>query len=41
LSFDLFSHHKSVVSAATFIDHGLQYPPYGQGKERVLRWVLK
>ncbi len=40
-SFDLFSHHKSVVSAATFIDHGLQYPPYGQGKERVLRWVLK
>jgi aldehyde dehydrogenase (NAD+) len=40
-SFDLFSHHKSVVSAATFIDHGLQYPPYGKGKERVLRWALK
>lgn len=40
-TFDLFSHHKSVVSAATFIDHGLQYPPYGKGKERVLRWALK
>jgi aldehyde dehydrogenase (NAD+) len=39
-SFDLFSHHKSVVSAATFIDHGLQYPPYSTLKERVLRWML-
>ncbi len=40
-SFDLFSHHKSIVTAATFLEHGLQYPPYSKGKERILRWALK
>ncbi len=39
-TFDLFSHHKGVVTASTIIDHGLQYPPYSKGKLRVLRWAL-
>ena len=40
-SFDLFSHHKGLVTASTLIDHGLQEPPYTTMKERVLRRLLR
>lgn len=39
-TFDLFSHHRSVVRASTAIDHGLQEPPYSPTKEAILRKVL-
>jgi len=39
-TFDLFSHHRSLVKASTLIDHGLQEPPYTKLKEGVLRRVL-
>ena len=39
-TFDLFSHHKGVVKAPTWIEHGLQLPPYTPLKERLLRWLL-
>lgn len=40
-TFDLFSHHKGVVKAPTWIEHGLQLPPYTPLKERLLRWLLR
>jgi aldehyde dehydrogenase (NAD+) len=40
-TFDLFSHHKSMVHGSTLIEPGIQYPPYSSFKEKVLRWVLK
>jgi aldehyde dehydrogenase (NAD+) len=40
-TFELFSHRKSIVTASTLIDHGLQLPPYTSFKEKILRWVLK
>lgn len=40
-TFELFSHRKSIVTASTLIDHGLQIPPYSSFKEKILRWVLK
>jgi len=40
-SFDLFSHHKGIVTASTMIDPGIQYAPYGRFKEKIMRWVLK
>jgi len=40
-TFDLFSHHKSLVHASTLIDPGIQYPPYTRWKERLLRWVMR
>ena len=40
-TFDLFSHHKSLVHASTLIEPGIQYPPYAPWKERILRWVLR
>lgn len=39
-SFELFSHHKGIVTASTLIDHGLQEPPYTTLKERILRRLL-
>lgn len=40
-SFDLFSHHKGIVSAGWLPEPGIQYPPYSGWKERVLRWAMK
>jgi aldehyde dehydrogenase (NAD+) len=40
-TFEVFSHQKSIVTASTLIDHGLQLPPYTSFKEKILRWVLK
>ncbi len=40
-SFDLFSHHKGLVSAGWLPEPGVQYPPYSSWKERVLRLAMK
>lgn len=40
-SFDLFSHHKGIVSAGSLPEPGIQYPPYSNWKQRVLRWAMK
>ncbi|HRD52756.1 MAG TPA: aldehyde dehydrogenase family protein [Flavobacteriales bacterium] len=40
-TFDLFSNRKGVVKASTWIDHGLQEPPYSKLKERILRLLLR
>ena len=40
-SFDLFSQHKGLVTAGSLPEPGIQYPPYSDWKERVLRWALK
>ncbi|WNS42483.1 aldehyde dehydrogenase [Paenibacillus sp. MMS20-IR301] len=39
-SFDLFSHHKSVVKRGTRLDLGIVYPPYGK-KVKLARKLLK
>ncbi|MBP8823274.1 MAG: aldehyde dehydrogenase family protein [Flavobacteriales bacterium] len=39
-SFELFSHHKGVVTAGALPEPGIQYPPYSTWKEKVLRWVM-
>lgn len=38
--FETFSHAKSVVRSSTWIDPGVQYPPYTSGKYSILRKVL-
>ena len=40
-SFDLFSHHKGIVSAGSLPEPGIQYPPYSGWKERILRLAMK
>lgn len=40
-TFEVFSHRKSIVTASTVLDHGLQSPPYTSLKEKILRWILK
>jgi aldehyde dehydrogenase (NAD+) len=40
LSFDLFSHHKSVVKKATWLDIPLRYAPY-KGKLKKLKQIVK
>jgi aldehyde dehydrogenase (NAD+) len=37
--FDIFSHHKSVVSRAFWPDPKLRYPPY-EGKLKILRYLV-
>lgn len=39
-SFDLFSHHKSIVKRGTRLDLGIVYPPYGN-KVKLARKLLK
>ncbi|QUL54720.1 aldehyde dehydrogenase [Paenibacillus tritici] len=39
-SFDLFSHHKSIVKRSTRLDFGIVYPPYGS-KVKLARKLLK
>ncbi len=39
-SFDLFSHHKSVLIKSTKVDPAFRYPPYTDDKERWLRRLL-
>lgn len=39
LSFETFSHHKSVFKQTTLVDVPLRYPPY-KGKEGVLKFLM-
>lgn len=36
-SFETFSHRKSVLSKATFVDPALRYPPYSETTRKILR----
>jgi len=38
--FDTFSHHKSIMKRATWIDIPLKYPPYSSGKLNLVKKVL-
>lgn len=41
LSFDTFTHYKSIVKKSNRIDMPIRYQPYTEKKERMLRRVLK
>ena len=41
LSFDTFSHKKSMVKKYNWIDLPIRYQPYTSGKEKLLRMFLK
>jgi len=41
LSFDTFSHKKSIVKKANWIDLPMRYHPYTKGKEKLVRMFLK
>jgi aldehyde dehydrogenase (NAD+) len=38
--FDAFSHHKSIMKRATWIDVPLKYPPYSNSKLNLIKKVL-
>ena len=40
-SFEVFSHKKGVMKTATFFDPAFKYPPYDEGKDKLLRRVVK
>lgn len=40
-SFDTFSHKKSIVKKANWIDLPMRYLPYSKGKEKLVRMFLK
>lgn len=40
-TFELFSHHKSMVHAGTRLDPAIQYPPYSNWKQRLVRLFLR
>ena len=39
-SFDVFSHHKGILKTANFLDPSVKYPPYDDGKRRILRKLV-
>ena len=39
--FDTFSHHKSVLSKANWLDLPFRYHPYSKFAEKILRFVLR
>lgn len=41
LSFDTFTHYKSIVHKANWIDLGIRYQPYTQANEALLRLFLR
>ena len=40
-SFDTFSHHKSFIKKATFIDLPVAYPPYTKQQLRIIKKLIK
>jgi aldehyde dehydrogenase (NAD+) len=40
-SFDTFSHHKSYIKKATFIDLPVAYPPYTKQQLRIIKKLIK
>lgn len=41
LSFDTFSHHRSIVKKATWLDLPIRYRPYTKGKNKLLRIFMR
>ena len=39
--FDTFSHHKSIVDKATWLDLSMRYRPYSEWKDRIIRAFLR
>ncbi|MBQ3092008.1 MAG: aldehyde dehydrogenase family protein, partial [Clostridia bacterium] len=39
--FDTFSHHKSIVDKATWLDLPMRYRPYSEWKDRIIRAFLR
>ena len=39
-SFEVFSHKKGVLKTANFLDPSVKYPPYDDGKRRILRKLV-
>lgn len=39
--FDAFSHMKSVLDKATWLDPSVKYPPYTKKKLKIIRWMMK
>ncbi|WFR58299.1 aldehyde dehydrogenase [Anaerocolumna sp. AGMB13025] len=40
-SFDTFSHKKSIIKKANWVDLPMRYPPYTKTKDRLVRFFLK
>ena len=40
-SFQTFSHEKSIVKKATWLDLPMRYQPYSPGKEKLVRFFVK
>lgn len=38
--FDAFTHQKSVLDKATWLDPSVKYPPYTAKKLKVIRWIM-
>eukprot|EP01080_Neovahlkampfia_damariscottae_P006968 gene6968-11134_t len=38
-TFDIFTHEKSVLNKATWMDSGLRYPPYTPGNVKILKFL--
>jgi aldehyde dehydrogenase (NAD+) len=41
LSYDTFTHYRSIVNKACWIDLPIRYRPYGKFKSKLLRIFLK
>ena len=41
LSFETFTHRKSIVKKSTWLDLPIRYAPYTEGKEKSIRMFLK
>jgi aldehyde dehydrogenase (NAD+) len=38
--FDAFTHQKSVLDKATWLDPSIKYPPYSLKKLKIIRWIM-
>lgn len=38
--FDTFTHHKSILNKATWLDPSVKYPPYSPKKLKLIRWIM-
>jgi aldehyde dehydrogenase (NAD+) len=41
LSFDTFSHKKSIIKKANWMDLPMRYPPYTKTKDKLVRFFMK
>jgi aldehyde dehydrogenase (NAD+) len=38
--FDTFTHYKSILNKATWLDPSVKYPPYSSKKLKIIRWIM-